>query len=158
MSVDVEGKSLVELLDMLEPAPAPAPISMAPQTLGWAVLALLLVAAIACGVLLYRRHRRLNAYRRSALTDLQAADNDVAKVAEILRRTALAAFPRDQVASLHGRDWITFLSQSADNISISTSEAQALVEAPYRTTPPNPNVTEFARKWIKAHKVQRGLK
>ncbi|WP_170399110.1 DUF4381 domain-containing protein [Ruegeria arenilitoris] len=155
MSVDVEGKSLVELLDMLEPAPTPAPVPMTPQTWGWAVLALLLVAAIACAVHLYRRHRKSNAYRRTALADLQAADSDVARIAEVLRRTALAAFPRDQVAGLHGPEWITFLKQSADKISISSADAQALVDAPYRPSLPNPNVAKFARDWIRTHKAPR---
>ncbi|WP_170325001.1 DUF4381 domain-containing protein [Ruegeria arenilitoris] len=155
MSVDVEGKSLVELLDMLEPAPTPAPIPMTPQTWGWAVLVLLLAAVVVCAVYLYRRHRRSNAYRRTALADLQAAGGDVAKIAEILRRTALAAFPRDQVASLHGPEWITFLKQSADKTSISSSDAQALVDAPYRSSPPNPKVANFARDWIRTHKAPR---
>ncbi|MFY2826685.1 DUF4381 domain-containing protein [Ruegeria sp. MALMAid1280] len=155
MSVDVERKSLVELLDMLEPAPAHAPIPMTPQTWGWAVLALLVATAVCCGVYLYRRHRKANAYRRCALADLQAADNDVAKIAEVLRRTALAAFPRDQVAGLHGTDWIIFLKQTAENISISPVDARALLEAPYRSSPRNPNVANFASDWIRTHKAQR---
>jgi hypothetical protein len=154
MSVDTEGKSLVELLDMLEPAPAPAPISMAPQTWGWAVLALLLVSAVVFGLYRYRRHRKSNAYRRIALADLQAADNDVAKIAEILRCTALAAFPRDEVAGINGADWITFLNQSSDKTSISSSEAQDLLLAPYRPGPSNPNIAKFARDWIRTHKAQ----
>ncbi len=155
MSVDVEGKSLVELLDMLEPAPAPTPIPMTPQTWGWAVLALLLLAVVCYGVYMYRRHRKANAYRRCALADLQAADNDVAKIAEILRRTALAAFPRDQVASLHGSAWVIFLTQSSENISISPPEARALLEAPYRSNTRNPAVAKLARDWIRTHKAQR---
>ena len=50
MSVDVEGKSLVDLLDMLEPAPAPDPVSMVPQTWVWVVLAVLVAGLIAFGV------------------------------------------------------------------------------------------------------------
>lgn len=158
MSVDVEGKTLVELLDMLKPAPAPAPIPMTPQTWGWAVLVLLLASAVACAVYLYRRHRRSNAYRRTALAELQAANSDVAKIAEILRRTALAAFPRDQVASLHGSEWLIFLNQSSEKIQISRSDARTLLEAPYRSSPPNSNVAEFARNWIRTHKVPRRQK
>ena len=41
MSQHLDGLNLVELLDLLEPVPQPMPISMAPQTPGWIVLAVL---------------------------------------------------------------------------------------------------------------------
>ncbi|WP_170557212.1 DUF4381 domain-containing protein [Ruegeria atlantica] len=152
MSVDVEGKSLVDLLDMLEPAPAPEPISMMPQTWGWGILAVILVGFIAFGIYALARHRQLNAYRREALAELAASDNDPAKVAEIVRRTALAAYPRRQVAALHGDDWINFLKQNAENISFSENERRQLLEAPYKETKPDPELTKLAHDWIKSHK------
>ncbi len=152
MSVETEGKSLVELLDMLVPAPEPQPIAMTPQTWGWLVLAAVLAAAIVCGVYLYLRRRRSNAYRRAALAELDAAGNDTAKVSKILRRTALAAYPRAQVASLHGQEWIRFLRQSSDNMMISDHMSQLLSEAPYKNTPPSPEIAQMARVWINTHK------
>ncbi|WP_420587053.1 DUF4381 domain-containing protein [Ruegeria sp.] len=152
MSVDVEGKSLVELLDMLEPAPVPVPIPMAPQTWGWAVLALLLVATLAIAFYLLRRHRLANAYRHAALADLERAGDDAAQIAEILRRTALAAYPRERVAGLYGQNWINFLKQSSEKLSISESSAKTLLEAPYRGAITDSEVSNLARTWIKTHK------
>ena len=155
MSVDVEGKSLVELLDMLNPAPVPSPISMTPQTWGWVVLVIVLAFLVAFGVYLFRRHQKANAYRRCALLELERANDDAAKIADILRRTALAAFPRTQVAGLFGNDWLSFLRQSSGNIKFSKTARRSLLEAPYRSGLSDPELTQLARDWIKSHKVER---
>ncbi|MEW2916316.1 DUF4381 domain-containing protein [Ruegeria sp. ANG10] len=156
MSIDVEGKSLVELLDMLVPAPVPEPISMTPQTLGWVALAVVLVAAVGVLLLLFRRHQRSNAYRRAALADLQAANDNPAKVAEILRRTALVAYPRAQVAGLQGQEWINFLQQTAEKMPISPSASRLLLEGPYRISPSSQELSHMARVWIQTHKSEGG--
>ncbi|WP_170463582.1 DUF4381 domain-containing protein [Ruegeria arenilitoris] len=155
MSVDVEGKSLVDLLDMLEPAPPPDPVSMVPQTWGWVVLAVLVAGLIAIGVHVYLRHRRMNAYRREALIELAAAKDNPAKIAEILRRAALVAFPRNQVAGLHGDEWISFLTQTSDNMHFSDADTHTLTAAPYTTIPANPELTKLAQRWITSHKRER---
>ncbi len=155
MSVDVAGKSLVELLDMLEPAPAPDPVSMMPQTWGWGVLAVVLIGLIAFGVHAFQRHRRLNAYRRQALSELAAADNSAAITAEILRRAALVAFPRNQVAGLYGENWLNFLKQTSGNMSFPDKTFKSLIEAPYRDAPADPDLTTLAKQWIKTHKSDR---
>ncbi|MTH98467.1 DUF4381 domain-containing protein [Roseibium sp. RKSG952] len=153
MSVDTEGKSLVELLDMLEPAPEPVPISMMPQTWGWLAIAMLVAVLIAISLYLFWRHRKANAYRRLALAELRQCDDDCAKVAEILKRTALVAFPRSEVAGLCGKNWLNFLQQTSDNKPIPVETGHALIQAPYRTSISNPSVTELARNWILTHKV-----
>ncbi|WP_282151261.1 DUF4381 domain-containing protein [Ruegeria atlantica] len=155
MSVDVEGKSLVDLLDMLEPAPAPEPISMMPQTWGWGVLALILAGLIILCVYAFLRHRQFNAYRREALIELAASDNDAAKIAEILRRTALVAYPRRKVAALHGEEWTNFLNQTSDNVTFTDGAGRQLVEAPYRDVKADPDLEILARNWIKSHKRER---
>ncbi|MEX0338667.1 MAG: DUF4381 domain-containing protein [Arenibacterium sp.] len=158
MSVDVQGKSLVELLDMLAPAPVPEPISMAPQTWGWVVLFFVLAVALAGGAYAFHQHRRQNAYRRSALSDLEDAGRDAAKIAEILRRTALAAYPREKVAGLYGQDWLNFLSQTSDKILISKPQAEALAQSPYRYNSRETDIATVARDWIRTHKAERRQK
>ncbi|WP_170481976.1 DUF4381 domain-containing protein [Ruegeria arenilitoris] len=155
MSVDVEGKSLVELLDMLEPAPVPNPISMMPQTWGWVVLAVLLFGLIALAALTYLRHRNINAYRRQALLELGVSNDNPAKIAEILRRTALVAYPRRQVASLYGENWLNFLRQTAEKNELTNELGQILLEAPYRDNPDNPCLTNFAQRWIRTHQPEK---
>ncbi|GAA6158066.1 DUF4381 domain-containing protein [Ruegeria sp. HU-ET01832] len=153
MSADVEGKSLVELLDMLKPAPEPQVIAMTPQTVGWLILAVLLIFAVLCAALLIRRRRKLNAYRRLALANIDDAQGDVAQIADVLRRTALAVYPRSLVAGLYGREWIDFLNRSSAAV-FPDALGHVLTEAPYKATRNDPEVAEIAKKWIKTHRVE----
>lgn len=102
----------------------PPPVSWMPQTWGWAA-----VAAIASALLLLfafraaRRFRR-NAYRREALRRLDEIeggmaspgnrDHAVRALAALLKRTALAAWPRTDVAALTGADWARFLDDTGE--------------------------------------------
>ncbi|WP_170344187.1 DUF4381 domain-containing protein [Ruegeria atlantica] len=156
MSIDTTGKSLVDLLNMLEPAPEPTPISMVPQTWGWLALAVILLGFVGLVCVLFVRRRRANAYRHQALAELANPDITSAKVAEILRRTALVAYPRKQVAGIHGEDWLSFLSQTSDDSTFLSNTGQSLIEAPYKDLPPNRALTQLARHWVKSHKPHRG--
>ena len=89
--------SLQNLRDIVEPAPVP----WWPPAVGWWIL-LVVVAAFAVWLASRAwRRRHANAYRRAALKELRSATNPV-EIAEILKRTALCAFPRTAVASLSG--------------------------------------------------------
>ena len=96
-------------LDRLHDLALPPEVSWWPLAQGWIVLlcivALLLVWAI------YRswKNWRANAYRRAALSALESAA-DVAAVAALLRRTALAIAPRAAIAEKSGRAWLDWLA------------------------------------------------
>lgn len=152
MSEDLDGLNLVELLDLLEPVTEPAPVSLMPQTVGWVFVVL---GVLLLGAYLTRRtyvHLRDNAYRRAALVELAATGNDAARIATLLRRTALAAFPREAVAGLHGTDWLAFLDKTFSGSGFSDGPGQILLTAPYRQSETNANVTDLARDWIKTHR------
>ncbi|WP_121061621.1 DUF4381 domain-containing protein [Chachezhania antarctica] len=145
-------ENLVSLIDSLVDPVPPPPVSMMPQTWGWAVLAGLLVLLIA--VLVWRavaRHRA-NAYRRAALAEL-AAVQTTAGLATLLRRTALAVYPRTQVAGLLGPDWTGFLDHTAPK-AFETS-AQEELRALYRdeAAVPSQQLREAAARWIETHRV-----
>ncbi len=99
----------------------PPPVSWMPQTWGWAVLAAIAcVLALAWVILAALRYHR-NAYRREAMRQLDQIESSTAKtkpvlalreIAELVKRTALAAWPRKQVAAIDGADWVQFLSTS----------------------------------------------
>ena len=99
MNGDDAPTSLIGLIDQLIEPPEPPPVAMTPRTWGWAVLAALLALALAWFGWRAWRRWRANAYRRAALAELAAAGDDPAKIAEIIRRTAIAAWPRERVAS-----------------------------------------------------------
>jgi len=131
--------TLSELIAKLEPIPEPTPISYFPETPIW----LWLAAGLACILLLLawlsRRRWRARAYRRTALAELRHTD-DVAAMANILRRAALAAYPRDEVAGLIGEEWLAFLDGTLAHrhekrleVKGEDSPDEARVEAHFRT-------------------------
>lgn len=147
-----EGKTLVELLDMLEPIPEPEPISMFPATAGWIWLGLALAGLLIWSGMRVRRHWRANAYRRAALTELAAAGDDPAIIAVILRRAALAAYPRADVAHLTGSDWLAFLDEQCPGVAFASATGESLTRAPFRSEPPNPDATRIAANWLRHHR------
>lgn len=155
MSETAQTTSLVDLLDQLEPVPAPPPVSMMPQTIGWLALAVIVLALITYGAWRWHLHRRATAHRRAALALLSQAGDDRATIAEILRRTALVSFPRDQVAGLTGQDWAAFLDQSYGGSGFASKAGQALLSAPYSGSAKDAAATKLARDWITGHKAQR---
>jgi hypothetical protein len=143
--------TLVDLIDgLVEPAP-PEAVPLTPQTWGWAVLGVMAVAA--AGWLIWRRLavHRSNAYRRAALGELASAAT-ATEVAEILRRTALAAYPRADVASLTGTAWVAFLERSGAE-DWPSDAARQICEAPWRdeTAPPAPALRTAAERWTRRH-------
>ncbi|WP_425090230.1 DUF4381 domain-containing protein [Tropicimonas sp. S265A] len=144
--------TLVDLIDeLVEPAP-PDPISMVPQTAGWAIVAGIGIALILFALLRMRARHRANAYRRAALAQLAQPHPKAADVATTLRRTALAAFPRAEVAGLTGSDWIAFLQRTGDG-PLSPQVADELVTAPYLApvVTASPALTDFAATWVRSH-------
>jgi len=67
-----------------------------------------LIAGVAILVYQWRLRRQENAYRRAGLALLARAET-AHEISVILIRVALAAFPREQAASLVGEDWRGFL-------------------------------------------------
>lgn len=152
MTSDLQGLTLIDLLDRLEPAPEPPPIPLTPQTIAWLWLAMALFAAILMAVRLILRHRRANAYRRAALGALADAGDDPARIAQIIRRTALAAFPREDVAALTGHAWLAFLDRTLPGGGFRTGPGRVLAQAPYRDGPTPPGLAELARRWVARHR------
>ncbi|HMQ95081.1 MAG TPA: DUF4381 domain-containing protein [Amaricoccus sp.] len=146
--------TLIDLLhELVEPA-EPPPVTMTPQTWGWAVLAVLLALALAWLAWRAWRRWRANAYRRAALAELAAAGDDPVAIAGILRRTALAAWPRERVASLTGRDWLAFLDATGGG-GFAGGPGAALAVAPYRDDAvPVPGLGEAAALWVRRHRVE----
>ncbi len=149
---ELQGKSLTQLMGLLREVPVPDPVPMWPQTPGWIVLGAGVMLALAALIRWRMRHHRANAYRRAALTELSGLQDDPAQIATLLRRTALAAFPRAQVAGLQGAEWLHFLDDSFAGDGFATGPGQILTTAPYRPTAPDPALTALARDWIRTHK------
>lgn len=138
--------------------PLPTPVSLWPQT--WPLRIAVAVVAVGLAVCAWQLARwwYRNRYRRVALAELDriAGASDAASVpldlASLVRRTALAAFPRDKVASLTGVEWLEFLDRTADTRAFSEGAGHALENVAYRPTPADVRPPIGAvRHWIKAH-------
>jgi len=116
---------------------SPAAISWLPQTPGWLWLGLILLAVLGRYGWKRLRYWYRNRYRREAATRLQqlagGADqgSGLTELNRLLKLTALAAFPREQVASLSGDDWVSFLNHQCSSPPFSTAQGQLLALGTY---------------------------
>lgn len=150
----------------------PPDVSVLPQTWAWAVLAALVVLAIAFALWRWLRYRELNRYRREALCELRSLEDRIgavqtrgdalAALPAILKRTALAVWPRETVANLSGSGWIGFLDAHSGGPVFPAAAAHFFEEAEYREPAALASVPEAearahvaaARHWIEAHHVR----
>lgn len=158
---DYEGLNLPQLLDLLHDIVRPDPVAWTPQTMGWAIVGgWLLVVFLLIGWNRIQKWRR-NRYRREALAMLNhiGAQADVSssaiaeQVALLIKRTALVAYPRAEVANLYGSQWATFLRQSAGNDPVVEKAAGDLASAAYRVNVDGGKLIEPARRWIQVHRA-----
>ena len=156
-----EGLNLPQLLDLMHGNVEPEPVSLLPATDAWLVLAGWAVAVLAIGLAAWRRRWQRNRYRREALRMLAGIEADTrldastsaAQIAELLKRTALAAYPRDTVASLYGRTWSEFLVESANHDRRVAEKADDLAAAAYSPGQSGPDLLPAARRWIRLHRA-----
>jgi len=133
--------SLDNLRDIVVPEPPP----LWPPAPGFWVLAIVILAVVAALFLWWRRARERNAYRRAGLALLKTV-RTTRDVNVILKRVALAAYPRPTVASLYGDDWVAFLDDRCRRARFSVfGEIDESVEV---TT----ELRSLARTWIKHHR------
>ena len=98
----------------------PATVSWWPLAPGWYVVSGLLLIALAWFGYKSLQRWMGNRYRRAALSELHllakgvqsatSRDSSLRQIPVLLKRTALSAYPRTQVASLSGQDWTCFLN------------------------------------------------
>jgi len=132
------GDALARLRDIH----LPAPISWWPIAPGWYGLMVLVISLLLAGFLGWRFYRRGGAKREGLrlllIYEKQAQQGEpsaviCAQVTELLRRVALAYFPRQDIAGLHGDAWIRFLNQTGKRIDFMPVRS-LLLERPYQAS------------------------
>lgn len=145
----------------------PPPISWLPQTWGWALLAGLLGILLLCAFLVWLRRYRRNAYRREALRFLDGISRDIRnpmtrekgvhELTELLKRTALAAWPRRDVAGLTGQAWVERVnSPKADNALTRLLDDLEYHDSAAIAALPSDSADDLllkSRRWIRGHHV-----
>jgi hypothetical protein len=124
----------------------PPAVSFWPPAPGWWLVGAAGVIAAGFAVAVAVRHWQRNAYRREALRALETAKTS--EISAILKRAALVAFPREQVASLSGAAWLAFLDRTGGT----AFENTALLALTYGGTGDRDTVVAQARRWIERHR------
>ena len=140
-------------LASLRPLHPPEAVGWWPPAPGWWLLGGLLLVTL--GVVWWY-HRRF-ALRRAALTELRELvrlePDDTrlsAGVNQLLRRVALASFPRSHVAGLSGEAWLQFLDSSSRDRGFSHGPGQVLATGPFAPACilDRAALIDLARRWI----------
>jgi hypothetical protein len=138
----------------------PDAIPYVPQTAGWLMVALVLLALLAWLAWRARKRWLNNAYRREALASIDALRVDPARAAQlpfILRRSALAAYERRDVASLRGAEWTGWLNESAGRQLFTADAAATLDRLAYgREALSHAEIEPLlaaSREWVRLHRA-----
>jgi hypothetical protein len=137
-------------LDRLHDIVEPARVSFWPPAPGWWIVfgILLVVAALVAWKM--RRAWVRSAYRREALREV-ASMGDSRELPALLKRVALAAYPREEVAGLSGERWLAFLNREVPE-SFEEPAGSALVALAYGDAEADAEpVVNAIRGWIEHH-------
>lgn len=164
-----DAASLTRLHDILTPPPVP----WWPPAKGWYVLAALLLILTVLGLLRWWRHRGAEFYRHQALAEIRALQTlsaqpqqraeALAALSGLLKRTALAAYPRHRVAALSGPAWWRFLDESAGMKEFSDGIGELLEKIVHGAAPADAADAErladgfaAASRWVRQHRRAEG--
>jgi hypothetical protein len=143
--------------------PLPPEISLWPANWPARIATIALFAATIVALWQFARHRRANRYRREALAELsrigrapqESQEEVLTDLTLLVRRTALAAYPREQVAPLFGPTWLSFLDRSYGGQEFSQGVGSLLVSGSYQQISPTDaevkSLIALVRRWIRRH-------
>jgi hypothetical protein len=140
----------------------PGPPDFWPPAPGWWVLATIALGLASwAGVLLWRQIgiRRKRRQILALLERMEQSSNGIATpeflahLSRLMRRLALMRFPRREIASLTGIEWLQFLDSSGGNGQFSQGPGKVLAHGPYMRELPNEvdsrALTTVIRHWIR---------
>jgi hypothetical protein len=137
----------------------PVPVSFWPPAPGWWIVGATLLAALLILLAKALARYRQNAYRREALRELDAigpARTPVAaqRISAVLKRAALAAFPRSEIARLSGASWLGFLDRTGRTDAFSKGPAHMLPAFALGAVPTADGeaILQEAQRWVRRHR------
>jgi hypothetical protein len=134
----------------------PTPPAWTPQTIGWYALFSILVMSLLWVAARMIRSWLGNRYRRQALKELVAASPN--QFSALLKRTALAAWPREKIASLSGDAWLKFLNEVAPSDIFQRAPGNRIEEIAFHqgvvSIEDEKALRLLTAEWIRRHRVQ----
>ena len=147
----------------------PDPVSWWPPAPGWWMLLTLLLVMALLGGYLYRRYRR-NALRRAAQRVLHRIGEDYRQSGDarvlaqqlsiLLRRVSLSCYPRQEVAGLTGRAWLSLLDRTLPGDEFQRGAGRVLIDAPYApdSRVDGPALLQLCQRWLRQLFKARGAR
>ncbi len=156
----------------LEEIGIPDPVPFRPETAGWYLLAGVAIAIVLWFAWRFYRKWRANAYRREGLRELSEIEGLLGEdatrpqalqsIPELLKRVALAAYPRSRVAELSGEAWLGFLDGTVGSTEFTRGGGRLLPELAYdpatastTTVTDSKDLVALAGAWIRHHQPGR---
>lgn len=135
----------------------PDPVTFRFETPGWYILAGIILMFGLVVVFWQIRKYLKNRYRREALQELKYLENATGVFPQlfvVLKRTAIHAFGREQVAYLYGKEWLSFLEKTGKDVRMTdyhpliSRAIYAGIELEQET---QRAILLSAKKWIRTH-------
>lgn len=125
----------LSLLDQLRDVIAPPDPGIWPPAIGWWICASLLITALVgfrhLKKMVRVRHARRNVARDISQAATLGSDQVAARLSILMRKVAVAQFPRSSVAGLAGEEWLEFLDLSGETDQFTRGPGRLLTTAPY---------------------------
>ena len=161
----------VDPLAALKDIHLPEAISVWPPALGWWLVCALLLLTLALGLYYGLKSYRKQAYRRAALKALVQLEQGYmqpgysllkdrsleSSLVHLLKRTALSAYPRSDVARLIGDEWLCFMDDKAGMNVFNTELGRRLQDNRFAPQPEMLDTVtanqllQITKEWIKKH-------
>ncbi len=139
-------------------------VSIWPLAYGWWVLIAVIIITGSLAVFFYLRNKKR---KLSAITLARAEflnifneyekNRDslkfIKQVSVLFRRLSISLFPRTEVASLTGDNWLEFLDSKISGKPFTQGKGRIIIEAPYRQNIESDDVNEFiqhSRDWVES--------
>jgi len=143
-----------------------------PPAPGWWILAFLIIAGLTFYIVKRIQDARNNRYRADAVKALDSAWQQLSvdsntheyllTLTQILKRTALTAYPSIRISRFHGRAWLAFLDDTlADKtFYFLQGPGQSLIELPYQETINDADlkpIHDLGKRWCLDHLPEKVL-
>jgi hypothetical protein len=163
-NTDTFGNYLIHGIDEIV---LPEVITWWPSAPGWKVLGIILLAWLLLRVIRLARRWWRNRYRREALRQLQQLQQQagskaldvVASLPYYIKVTALQAYPRVEVASLSGENWLKFLDAHYSGPPFAEGTGRKLLAVSYLPRErwqlddnESDRLIQMAQQWIANHR------
>ncbi|NNM59451.1 MAG: DUF4381 domain-containing protein [Legionellales bacterium] len=137
------GPLLSGVLQQLKDIKQPPPVSWWPLAPGWYILLGLVMIIAVIGAYYAYRHFKKWHRKRLVLSQIQAlklwfaehADTQqvASQLSILLKQVVFVSYPPQEVAGLHGEDWLLFLDRVSRSSKYSQGCGRLLMTAPYAT-------------------------